>query len=76
MIVTAGKFAGVEYEVTGSDVNGEVLSVTYNNQTAADRIITIAAGDLSWSYAMIRQSSGTVVVDPGIPGDGCTVSLT
>jgi len=76
VIVSSGKFAGVSYDVDASEITGEVLTVTYDNPTESDRIIRIAAGDLCWSYTMIRKSNGVVVVDPGNPGDGCTVSLS
>lgn len=76
MIISEGRFAGITYSVDASEITGEVLTVTYDNPTDSDRIIQIAAGDLKWSYTMVRQSSGTVTVDPGIPGDGCTVSFT
>ena len=76
MIISSGKFAGVSYEVAGDDGSGEVTQVTYDNPTENDRLIRISAGDLNWSYTMVRKSNGVVAVDPGIPGDSCSVGLS
>jgi len=76
MIVTSGVFSGVGYQVEASELNSEIVNVSYQNPTKTRRKMCIAATGIEWTGVLEPESNGMLPVDSGIPAMTCSVSLS